>query len=470
MRAEPSILHVDLDAFFASVEQRDKPSLRAKPVIVGGTGVRGVVSTASYEARVHGARSAMSTAEARAICPAGTAFLSPRFEAYRKSSLVVMEVLRELSPLVEQVSIDEAYVDLRGSGLADLDVETVRARLAQLDADIRERTGGLTASAGAASSKMLAKIASDLDKPNGITVVAPGAEEATLSPLSVRVIGGVGPATAARLRTFGVETVNDLRRMSQTDLVSIFGERHGRSLHALARARDDRELTLSREAKSISNEETFERDVHERAVLDREIERIAESVTRRAQQAGVFGRTVHLKVRLPDFSVLTRSHTATTPTRDADVVARTARRLLDGLDLPQGVRLVGVGLSGFVAHAQSGLFDLAIEPDDGAVERPEAYGPGPVLDPQAAPGAGEPQPPALSTRFSPSPERRWRTGMDVEHSEHGAGWVWGSGRRVVTVRFEGPTTAPGPVRTFASDDEHLSESAPPDWAAPPPRT
>ncbi|CAM2821009.1 MULTISPECIES: DNA polymerase IV [Dermacoccus] len=457
MRSDPSILHVDLDAFFASVEQRDKPSLRGRPVVVGGTGMRGVVSTASYEARVYGARSAMSTAEARAICPAGTAFLSPRFEAYRKSSLVVMDLLRELSPLVEQVSIDEAYVDLRGADLEDLEVDTVRKRLERLDADIREATGGLTASAGAATSKMLAKIGSDLDKPNGITIVAPGEEKSVLEPMSVRAISGVGPATAARLRTFGVETVGDLRRMTDTDLVSVFGERHGRSLFALARARDDRELTLSREAKSISNEETFERDVHERHVLHREIERIAESVGARAEKAGVFGRTVHLKVRLPDFTALTRSFTTTSPTRDADVIARTATRLLDGLDLPQGVRLLGVGLSGFVAHAQTGLFDLETSADD-ETEYPEVFAPSPQDEPAHGSDAID-----LSTRFSPSPERRWRTGMDVHHPDHGNGWVWGSGRSRVTVRFEGPTTPPGPVHTFAVDDEALSPAEAPSW-------
>lgn len=455
MRSDPSILHVDLDAFFASVEQRDKPSLRGRPVVVGGTGVRGVVSTASYEARVFGARSAMSTAEARAICPAGTAFLSPRFEAYRKSSLIVMGLLRELSPLVEQVSIDEAYVDLRGADLPDTDVTTVRARLERLDADIRDATGGLTASAGAASSKMLAKIASDLDKPNGITIVEPGTEEELLEPMSVRAISGVGPATAARLRTFGVETVGDLRRMTDTDLVSVFGERHGRSLYALARARDDRELSLSREAKSISSEETFERDVHERHVLHREIERIAEAVAARAEKAGVFGRTVHLKVRLPDFTAVTRSFTTTSPTCEAEVIARTATRLLDGLDLPQGVRLIGVGLSGFVGHAQGGLFDLEAEPA-ATIEYPEAFAPSPqeqVVEPTSD----------LSTRFTPSAERRWHTGMDVQHPTHGRGWVWGAGRGRVTVRFEGPTTPPGKVHTFAADDDELTRSDPPDW-------
>lgn len=462
MRDDASIVHVDLDAFFASVEQRDKPSLRGRPVIVGGTGGRGVVATASYEARAFGARSAMSTAEARAICPAGTAFLSPRFEAYRASSLVVMDVLRECTSLVEQVSIDEAYLDLRGADLPDLDVVSVRELLERLRESIRAATGGLTASAGAGSSKMLAKIASDMNKPDGVTLVDPGTELEFLGPLSVRAISGVGPATAARLRTFGVETVSELRGMTLVDLTSVFGERHGRSLFELARARDERELTLTREAKSISNEETFEHDVHDRAVLRREVERIAESVARRCEKSGVFGRTVHLKVRLPDFSSLTRSFTSTTPTRDADDIARTANRLLDGIDVQTGIRLIGVGVSGFVTHAQSGLFDL--ERPAEVQEYPEAFAP-PTNDADADTSQQASEIMGPATRFSPSSTQVWRPGMDVVHDEHGPGWVWGSGRSFVTVRFEGPLTPPGFVRSFRTDDAALHPADPPAWRA-----
>lgn len=460
MRPDASIVHVDLDAFFASVEQRDKPSLRGKPVVVGGVGRRGVVSTASYEARAFGARSAMSTAEARALCPAGTAFLWPRFEAYRKSSLCVMELLREVTPLVEQVSIDEAYLDLRGADLPDLEVTTVEKTLTELTASVREKTGGLTASAGAASSKMLAKIGSDFNKPAGITLIEPGRELESLAPLSVRVIGGIGPATAARLRTFGVETVADLRRMDRLDLTSVFGERHGNSLYALARAQDNRELTLEREAKSISAEETFERDVHERVILRREAERIAQSVARRMDESGVFGRTVHLKVRLPDFTAVTRSSTPSAPLHSWRDIARVAIKLLDGLDIPSGVRLIGVGVSGFVQHTQEGLFDL----DERAeVAYPEVTGSGSTAMTGIAETEANPTHHDLSTRFSPSPAQLWRPGMDVEHSEFGPGWVWGSGLGRVTARFEGPKTAPGPIKTFAVDDENLKPGEAPSW-------
>src|SRR6478735_3406597 len=199
MRSRPSVMHLDLDAFFSAVEQRDKPSLRGKPVVVGGVGGRGVVATASYEARRYGIRSAMPTAEARRRGPAGTAFLAGRFDAYRLSSRVVMDVLRECSPLVEQVSIDEAYVDLR--------------------ARLRDLTGGLTASVGVGTSKMMAKVASELRKPDGLTVVDAGEELDVLHPLPVRSIGGVGPATAERLRPLGVETVGDLARLELADLL-----------------------------------------------------------------------------------------------------------------------------------------------------------------------------------------------------------------------------------------------------------
>lgn len=443
MRSHPSIVHVDLDAFFASVEQRDKPSLRGKPVIVGGIGPRGVVSTASYEARRYGARSAMSTAEARAICPAGTAFLWPRFVAYQASSKVVMGLLREMSPAVEQVSIDEAYVDLSAQEEIELTTEAVQARLEQLQRDVLSATGGLTVSAGAASSKMLAKIGSEMRKPAGVSVIEPGTELDVLAPMSVRAISGVGPATASRLRSFGVETVGDLRRMSEADLVSVFGDKHGRSLYRLARGQDDRELTLTREAKSISAEETFEVDVRERAFLNAELEKIAERVASRMEQKHVFARTVHLKVRHPDFSATTRSTTTAAATGDAVVLAHHAQRLLAGLDVSNGIRLLGMGASGFVPHSQDELFDVA-------VPEPQQQVSGETVTP-------------LATRFTPAIGVTWRTGQDVIHPDYGSGWVWGAGRGRVTVRFEGPLTGPGLVRTFDADDAALQPADPPDW-------
>ena len=471
MRSTPSILHLDLDAFFASVEQRDKPSLRGRPVIVGGVGGRGVVATASYEARAFGARSAMATAEARRRCPAGTAFLSPRSAAYRSSSRLVMSLLAGVSPLVEQVSIDEAYVDLAAAVDPDLTVEGVSALAQALRERIRSETGGLTASVGIGSSKLVAKIASELDKPDGLTVVAPGTELVTLHPLPVRRLGGVGPATAERLRRLRVETIGDLAAVAPDDLVSLLGQASGTGLHRLALALDDRPVVPEREAKSVSAEETFGSDLTDPARLRAEVERLAERVGGRLRAGSTYGRTVTLKVRRYDFSTLTRSSTLAQSTDDPRQLVRTAHALLQAVDVTGGVRLLGLGVSGLSDYVQDDLFAVAPQ-----VGRPGDLGhPGDAADP-----AGTAQDGALGDDAAPvapdhpvtltvSPPPSWRPGQDVRHTEHGAGWVWGSGRGLVTVRFEGPLTPPGPVRTFAADDPDLRPAEPP-FPSPDPAT
>lgn len=454
------MLHLDLDAFFAAVEQRDKPSLRGKPVVVGGTGGRGVVATASYEARAFGARSAMPTAQARRLCPPGTAFLSPRGAAYRRSSAIVMELLHELSPTVEQVSVDEAYVDLAHGGIEDFSTDALRARIEQLLARITADTGGLTASVGVGSSKQIAKVASELDKPNGLVIVPAGHEVELLGPLPVRVLGGVGPVTGERLRSFGVETVADLQRMSVTDLVSIFGESHGRGLHEMAFARDDRPVVTEREAKSISAEETFPVDIADPAVLEAELDKLVERVTARLQASGHFARTMTIKVRHGDFSTYTRSESTLHPTGDLATIRSVARRLLDAADTAAGLRLIGFGVSGMSPHAQE---RMAFAEEDEAQPRPEQAVTAHDLDE----GWGRDPETQPNTHANTSPNagagRSWPPGADVHHTEHGAGWVWGSGLGRVTVRFEGPTTGPGPVRTFRSDDPALAQADPPTW-------
>ena len=443
MRREASILHLDLDAFFAAVEQRDKPSLRGRPVVVGGVGGRGVVATASYEARAYGARSAMSTAEARRRCPAGTAFLGGRFAAYRRTSDVVMELLRELSPLVEPASLDEAYVDL-AAGDHDLSVAGVTALGRALKQRIADATGGVTGSVGIGTSKLMAKIGSDLDKPDGLVVVPPGAELDVLHPLPVTRLGGVGPATAERLHQIGVKTVADLAAKSLTDLVSLAGRAHGAGLYALARAEDDRPVVPDRGVKSVSHEETFERDLTDLVVLGREIDAMAARVGNRLRASAFSGRTVTLKLRRYDFTTLTRSQTLPQPTDDPRHIAATARRLLADAGTSGGLRLLGVGVSGLSVYAQGDLFS-------------EDDGPEPADDADTAPVVPEEQEPPVPA------ESRWWPGQDVRHDEHGAGWVWGRGLGRVTVRFEGPTTDPGPVRTLRADDPGLHAADPPDW-------
>lgn len=449
MRNTASILHLDLDAMFSAVEMRDKPSLIGKPVVVGGVRGRGVVATASYEARAYGVHSAMSTAEARRRLPSGAAFLGGRFAAYRMTSEAVMAVLSEVSPIVEQVSIDEAVVDLAANEDVDLSVAGVTALGEALKARVAEATGGVTASIGIASSRMLAKIGSDLNKPNGLTVVPPGQELAVLHPLPVTRIAGVGPATAERLRQVGVRTVADLASKSLHDLVTLFGKAHGNGLYHLARAEDDRPVVPYREAKSISAEETFERDLTDMAALTCEIESLAQRVVRRLRAANSSGRTVTLKVRRYDFTTLTRSVTLPHPTDDPTEITQIARRLLVQAGATGGIRLLGVGVSGLSDFVQQDLFTESVPVD----EDMEA------IDGAAAPSPGEEAGPATRLRI-------WHPGQDVRHDKYGPGWVWGSGLNRVTVRFEGPGTPPGPVRTFFSDDGALHPSEPPDWRRP----
>jgi DNA polymerase IV len=430
VRADPTILHVDLDAFFAAVEQRDKPSLRGKPVVVGGVGGRGVVATASYEARVFGVRSAMSTREARARCP-HAAYLSGRFDVYRETSRRVMKLLRELSPLVEPLSLDEAFVDLAAADVVDVSVAGVTEVARQLKDGVREVTGGLCGSVGVASSKLVAKIASDLEKPDGLVVVPPGTERDLLRPMSVAVIPGVGPATAERLRRVGVHTVADLEKVSADELVRLVGQAHGSSLFRLARADDDRPVVAEREAKSVSVEGTYDTDLVDKRLLEGLVDRQAGQVAERLRKARLSGRTVTVKVRLHDFTTHTRSATLPAPTDSTRVVTRLARSLLGEVDTSGGVRLLGVGVSGLADWIQEDLF----EQDDAGTEPAQ-----PVPDEAVE----------AVTR-----SRAWAPGMDVVHAEHGPGWVWGSGVGRVTVRFETAETGPGPVRTFRIGDPDL---------------
>ncbi|NYI71299.1 DNA polymerase-4 [Naumannella cuiyingiana] len=434
MRSEASIMHLDLDAFFASVEQRDKPSLRGKPVIVGGLGRRGVVSTASYEARVFGVHSAMPMHEARRLAP-HAAFLSGRFGKYRATSAIVMGILREISPLVEPLSLDEAFVDLAaGADPPEFAPPALTRFGIELKQRVREATGGIVASLGIGSSKFIAKLATELGKPDGCHLVEPGTEVETIAPLAVGVIPGVGPVTRDKLARLGVRTVADLQQRSLAELNRELGQAHGTGLHHLAFARDDRAVDPERESKSISVEDTFETDIADRAELRRIAERHARLVARRVGEQGLFARTVAIKVRRPDFSTVTRARTLRGATDRAEVIIGQAHALLDGLDLADGVRLLGVGVSGFSESAQEELFDLGT-PTAGA--EPEATQQTDWADPEP--------------RRAPS----LRPGADVRHREHGDGWVWGAGLGRVTVRFETALTGPGPVRTFAEDDPDL---------------
>lgn len=437
-----------MDAFYASAEQAAKPSLRGKPVVVGGIGPRGVVATASYEARVFGVHSAMATAQARRLCP-NAAYLTPRFTLYREVSEVVMGLLGELSPLVEPLSLDEAFVDLEAGGV-EPSVSAVRAVGERLRRDIRAATG-LSGSVGLAGSKMLAKIASEQAKPDGLFLIEPGSEAGLLGPMSVRAIPGVGPATAETLRRAGITTVTETGEAGEAELVRLLGKAHGAGLYALATGHDDRPVVAERDAKSVSVEDTFEEDLTDRVRVQLELARLAERCVTRLRAAGRSGRTVVIKVRRYDFSTLTRSETLRGPTDDLGVVREAAGRLLEGVDTTAGVRLLGVGVTGLADYTQEDLFAQAASEAAAAAEaaaaelhQAEAEGEGPDEVPEAA----EARP------------RRWLPGLDVRHAEYGAGWIQGSGVGRVTVRFEQPWSAPGRVRTFAVDDPALEPAEP----------
>jgi len=333
----PSILHLDLDAFYASVEQREQPELRGRPVVVGGLGARGVVAAASYEARRFGVFSAIPTTRARRLCP-DAVFLTPRIDFYAEVSREVMAILRSATPLVEPLSLDEAFLDVRGatrllgSGpeIAVMLRRRIRAELS------------LTASVGVARTKMLAKIASDASKPDGLLVIEPGTELAFLHPLPVRRLWGVGPATQRKLTDLGVTTVGDLAKIPEHVLVDKLGAAAGAHLHALSQNRDPRPVEPDRVAKSIGHEETFATDRDDRRALEQDVVRMADRVAGRLREHAKVARTVQLKLRYRDFTTITRARTLPEPTDLAATIGAEARDLLDAADLRDGIRLLGV--------------------------------------------------------------------------------------------------------------------------------
>ncbi|MFD7098231.1 DNA polymerase IV [Streptomyces xanthophaeus] len=481
MRAAPTILHLDMDAFYAAVEQASKPSLRGKAVIVGGLGPRGVVATASYEARRFGVHSAMPMGQARRLCPNG-ACLIPRFSLYREVSEVVMGLLRELSPLVEPLSLDEAFVDLEAGGTA-FDARGARATGERLRADIRAATG-LSGSVGLAGSKMLAKVASEEAKPDGLLLIEPGTERELLAPMPVRTLPGVGPATGEHLRRAGITLVGELAEAGEDELVRMLGRSHGVGLYRMALGLDDRPVVAERDAKSVSVEDTFDVDLHDRVRIRGEVQRLADRCVQRLRGSGHSGRTIVLKVRRYDFSTLTRSETLRGPTDDPGVVREAAARLLEAVDTTGGVRLLGVGVTGLADYTQEDLFAQALTAEAGGVGGPGETGGSDgegresgTAGTEAVPGApgvprpegadeapGAPGTPRAGAEPPREPEtapgRRWAAGSDVRHAVYGPGWVQGSGVGRVTVRFEQPGSEPGRVRTFRVDDPELEPSDP----------
>jgi len=357
-----AILHVDMDAFYVSVELRRRPELRGRPVVVGGTDRRGVVAAANYEARRYGVFSAMPSSTARRRCP-NAVFLPGDHALYAQVSTQVHEIFHAVTPLVEPLALDEAFLDVTGSlrlfGSARTIADHVRARVHdELD---------LVCSVGGGPSKFLAKLASKRAKPRitdrgvepglGVVLVSPGAELAFLHPLPVEALWGVGPTTLERLRRIGIGTVGDLAALDVDLVIGAVGKAHGRHLHDLAWALDERAVEPDREVKSIGHEETFAHDRHTHDELMREAVRLADAVSARLRASGQGARTVSLKVRFTDFQTLSRSHTLPAPVTTATAILEAVAPMVHALELTRGVRLFGVSVSGFGAPTEQLTLD-----------------------------------------------------------------------------------------------------------------
>lgn len=350
----PVILHADMDAFYASVEILRRPELATQPVIVGGEGPRGVVAAASYVARHYGVRSAMPSTRARRLCPQAV-FVHGDHEHYRSISRRVMEIFSSYTPLVEPLSLDEAFLDVTGATRLFGSGHEIGHKLRQAVFDQE----GLWCSVGVAPVKFIAKMASVRAKPSaslqgpvpgdGVFEVRLGTELDFLHPQPVSALWGVGPSTLKRLDSLGVETIGDLAALPVETVVRTLGKASGRSLHALANGRDERRVESVSQTKSVSHEETFATDKHDHGSLNRDLVRMADAVADRLRAADLRGRTITIKVRYNDFETLTRSHTLDGPTDSGVEVARHAKVLLARVDPSRGVRLLGVGVTGFGA-------------------------------------------------------------------------------------------------------------------------
>lgn len=348
---ERLVMHVDMDAFFASIEQRDHEEYRGKPLIVGGLSGRGVVSTCSYEARRFGVHSAMPIVRARRLCPQGI-FVEGDYANYKAVSQQIFAIFARYAPVVEPLSIDEAFLDLTGMELL---MESPRAYAEKLKAEIREKTG-LVASVGIAPNKFLAKLASDLEKPDGLVIITEQTKQAVLDPLPVGRIWGVGQKTAARLEALRIRTIGQLRRTPRERLVRAFGAHMADHLLALASGIDTRPVAPRESAKSIGKEVTFPADIESAEEVERVLLALAEKVGYRLRRTGCKGRTVQLKLRLGDFRTYTRSRTLAEATCYDREIYETALALYRALGVKQGIRLLGISVSGFDTSGAISLF------------------------------------------------------------------------------------------------------------------
>jgi len=353
------IIHIDMDAFYASVEQRDEPSLRGLPIAVGGSSNRGVVMTASYEARKFGVRSAMPSAKAKRLCPR-LVFVKPRFDAYKKASRAIRDIFGRYARLVEPLSLDEAFLDVT-EPLIGPPSATLIAR--SIKKDILDETG-LTASAGVSMNKFLAKVASDMDKPDGLTVVRPVDVDAFIANLPIERFFGIGPATASRLKKLGIHNGADLRDWAEHDLVEHFGKA-GHWFFRIARGIDNRAVAAHRMRKSIGAERTFFENLTKEGDILARLESIAENITGRMARANMTAKTVTVKIRDADFVTVTRSHTARTALGSSEELFLIASRLFVENPPDKPIRLLGISVSSLSPlDAPGRQLDLALLPGE----------------------------------------------------------------------------------------------------------
>lgn len=407
-------------------------------MLVGGLGGRGVVAGASYEARVFGARSAMPMHQARRMVGGGAVVLPPRMSLYSVLSKRTFDALRLRMPILEQLSVDEAFgepVELAGVG-----ADEVRAFCEDLRALIKAETG-LVASIGAGAGKQVAKIASGLAKPDGVAVIPPGIQHELLDPLPVRKLWGIGPVAEEKLKRLGIETIGGFARTPIAEVASILGTTVGPGLHRLAQGIDDRPVAERAESKQISAESTFAADIVTMAQLRAAVESSGRAAFSRLEKDGRAARTVVLKLKKSDMSILTRSVTLPFATIDRQILIATAQKqVIDPQELGP-IRLVGVGFAGLSTVRQGSLFPeldqdvpgYPVETLTGALDEAELDVP-------------------VAARV---PQRYWHPGLDVKHPEYGHGWVQGAGHGVVTVRFETRSSGTGIAKTFAESDEVL---------------
>lgn len=447
------VLHIDMDAFYASVEQLTRPTLKGRPVLVAGVSGRGVVAGASYEARKYGARSAMPTHRAARLVGSKAVLVAPRRAVYAAASRRVFEIIGRHVDVVEQLSIDEAFME--PAELVGATPEQVEEWANALRAEIKEETG-LPSSIGAGPGKQYAKIGSGRAKPDGVFVIPHDKQLEILHPMPVSELWGVGPVTEAKLTAAGIETIGDLARLSEKELDIAIGGAVGKQLWWLAQGVDERPVAPRVEAKQISSEHTYPQDLTNPPEVDAALERAAEESHRRLVKDGRGARTVTVKLRMADFRIESRSATLPYATDDVETLLATAFKLVRYPDEVGPIRLVGVSYSGLEESLQDVLFPEL----DKEIVKPK-----PVSTDYETGVSDHDAGPEIEVVREEIQQGQWRATQDVAHEEYGHGWVQGAGKGWVTVRFETRATGPGKIKSLRADDPKLQPADPLDSLA-----